>query len=146
MRLSKNFTLDEFTRSGVAARCGIDNTPPPEVIERLKETAAMMERIRAFLWQDVGYECPIQITSGYRCAELNARIGSKPTSHHILGAAADWVAPTAGTPVSIFERLKPRVAELKIGQLILEYPKSGGWIHSSVLEVPAGRRVMIIGG
>ena len=48
-RLSASFTLAEFCESDTATRLGIDNSPPPEIVERLRVTAMRMEKVRGAL-------------------------------------------------------------------------------------------------
>lgn len=128
MRLSQHFTLAEFTRSATAQRLGIDNTPPPELLPRLVRTAEMLERVRS----TVG--CPVFITSGYRCPELNTAVGSRTSSDHTQGHAADIVAPGFGTPAEVARLLAPLVSVLGIGQLILEQVGGKSWVHVSTYE------------
>ena len=133
MKLTKNFTLSEFTRSMTAARLGIDNTPKDhQVITALRITAEMLERIRAFLSERAGKEVPIHITSGYRCLELNTALRSSTTSDHVRGMAADWEAPAFGSPYKICAALSHFVDDLGIGQLINEFPDRDGWVHTGV--------------
>lgn len=120
MNLSPNFTLAELTASETAARRGMDNTPrEPFVMDNLKRTAGVLEEIRALL------SAPILVTSGYRCLDLNSAIGSKPTSAHVVGLAADFHAPRFGTPFDICNAIAPHVKRLGIDQLIHEHT----WVH-----------------
>lgn len=128
MKLSQHFTLAELTRSATAQRLGIDNTPPPELLPRLVRTAEMLERIRA----TVGV--PVIVSSGYRCPELNKAVGSRSTSDHTKGHAADIVAPGFGTPAEVARLLAPLVSVLGIGQLILEQVGGKSWVHVSTYE------------
>ena len=69
MRISKNFTLHELTRSNTALRLGIDNTPTKDGIHKLTIIAnSLLQPIR----NELG---PLRITSGYRSPELNTAIG-----------------------------------------------------------------------
>jgi hypothetical protein len=82
----KYFTFTEFERSVTAALKGYDNEAPREArrnIEYLVDT--VMDPLREFLG------CPVIITSGYRCRDLNHDVGGSPTSQHLLGLAADFV-------------------------------------------------------
>ena len=121
-QLTAHFNLREFTRSAEAARRGIDNSPSPAIIENLFRTAQMLERIRELI------QSPIRITSGYRCLRLNRAIGSKDTSDHIRGFAADIDADSFATPFHLASTLAPRVDSLGIGQIILEFDE---WVHVS---------------
>lgn len=85
VRLSEHFLLSEFIYSRVAIDNGIDNTPPPNVIEALRQLCIhLLEPLRARCGN-----CPIWVTSGYRCPELNKRVGGTPGSQHRTGEAAD---------------------------------------------------------
>ena len=85
MYLSKNFTFDEFFRSETADRLGIDNsTDKALILNNIKDLVYnILQPLRNYL------KCPIHINSGYRCIKLNNALGSKPTSQHCLGQAAD---------------------------------------------------------
>ena len=128
MKLSQHFDLAELTASNKATQLGIDNTPPPELIPRLVLLADMLERIRSTLG------VPMTITSGYRCSQLNSAIGSRNTSDHPQGHAADFVAPAFGTPTEIARLLAPLVKVLGIGQIILEGVAGKQWVHVSTRE------------
>lgn len=84
MKLSPHFLLEELTFSETAARLGIDNTPGEEEIGNLIILCdELLEPIRTTFG-------PVHINSGYRCLELNRRLGSKDTSAHVKGLAADF--------------------------------------------------------
>jgi zinc D-Ala-D-Ala carboxypeptidase len=129
MRLSEHFTLAEFCVSQEAARRGINNEPPQELYDTLRNTAAGLERVRDML----GHVNPIIISSGYRNATVNALVNGKPTSQHIAGEAADFTCPGFGTPIEIARALEPHITALSIDQLILEF---GQWVHVSFTEHP----------
>ncbi len=128
MKLSPHFTLAEFTRSATAERLGIDNTPPPELLPRLMLTAKMLEEVRSTL------QCPVIVTSAYRCPALNAAVGSRTSSDHTQGHAADIVAPGFGSPSEVARILAPLVSVLGIGQIILEGVGGKQWVHLSTHE------------
>ena len=121
MKLSENFTLEEFTRSQTASRHGIDNTPNEEQVENLKTLAKGLELVRTKLDNN-----PINISSGFRCEDLNDRLGSKRTSRHILGLAADFTCDRYDSVGRVFEVLAD--SSIEFDQLILEYDS---WIHIS---------------
>lgn len=127
MQLSPHFSLDEFCRSQTAVRLGIDMTPPPAVVDALQALVAhVVEPLRVALGR------PIVVSSGYRPAALNARIGGAAGSQHILGQAADLVVPGL-TARQVCEAV---IAErLPFDQLIHEF---GAWTHVSYN--PAGRQ------
>lgn len=146
MKLSEHFTLAEFTASSTAAERGIQNVLPAVLLEEAKRTAQMLERIRAELSAMRGRDVPILLSSGYRGFELNRAVGSSATSDHIKAMAADWAAPTFGTPYEIAKALAPLVRGLGIGQLIYERPGRTAWVHTST-RIPTApvNRVITIG-
>ena len=85
MQLSKHFSLEEMTRSMVAARKGIDNTPGAGEIKNLENVCyEILEPVRAH------FDKPLMISSGYRSEALCEAIGSKKTSQHAKGQAVDF--------------------------------------------------------
>ena len=125
MQLSRYFTLVELTQSQTAARLGIDNSPPPHVLANLTKTAGYMEEVRALLGSK-----PILVSSGYRSPQVNAAIGAKDTSAHVLGWAVDFTCPGFGTPLEVARQIEewaPKVG-LKFDQLIHEFRS---WVHIS---------------
>ncbi|OAI53845.1 hypothetical protein AYO46_00390 [Betaproteobacteria bacterium SCGC AG-212-J23] len=121
MQLTPHFTLEELCFSQEAARAGIDNTPSGEVTANLLRLAKMLEKVRALL------KHPLHISSGFRCAALNARVGGSKTSAHLEGRAADFICPAFGTPYVVARK----IAGTRLGydQMIHEY---GRWVHLAV--------------
>ena len=129
MSLSKNFSLEELTKSQTATRKGIDNTPSPEHQANLQSLcASILQPIRDHFGQVV------TVSSGYRSPELCLAIGSKTTSQHAKGEAADF---------EIFGVSNKELADyinenLEYDQLILEYwnesDPNSGWVHCSYSE------------
>ena len=129
MKLTANFSLNELTKSQTAERKGIDNTPSPEHQENLKLLCeSVLQPVRDHFGKVV------TISSGYRSPELCTAIGSKITSQHAKGQAADF---------EIFGVSNKTLAdyidsELHYDQLILEYWKesdpNSGWVHCSFSE------------
>ena len=84
MKLSQNFSLNEFTKSQTATRHNIDNTPSMTIILNLTSLCeSVLQPIRNHFMK------PMIISSGYRCEELNTKIGGSKTSQHVLGQASD---------------------------------------------------------
>jgi zinc D-Ala-D-Ala carboxypeptidase len=139
MRLTKNFTLEEFE---FTRHIDIDNSLPTALMENALRTCQMLEKIRAHLTTMRGKPVAIVISSGYRCKQLNDAVGSSDTSHHLKALAADWNARQFGGPYEVCKALEPYIDELGIGQLIHEY---GRWIHTSA-EKPrnAANRIITI--
>lgn len=127
MNLSTHFTLDEFTASDTAQRLSINNDLPIELLSSAIESAGMMERIRWHLGILAGKPIPIIVTSGYRCPELNRKIGSSDISDHRKAMAFDFKAPAFGSPLQVCQALAPVVSVLGIGQIIYEH----SWVHVS---------------
>tara|TARA_Y100000593_G_scaffold2622_1_gene5305 strand:+ start:15 stop:518 length:504 start_codon:yes stop_codon:yes gene_type:complete len=83
MRISKNFTLAELTKSNTATRLGISNTPDKEGIHKLRLLATeLLQPLR----NAVG---PLRVTSGFRSESLNAAIGGSNKSQHTKCEAVD---------------------------------------------------------
>lgn len=123
MYLSDNFSLFEMTYSVTAKANGINNTPPKAVIQNLQ--ALCKNVLQPLRW----HLCvPIIITSGYRCAALNKKIGGTVNSQHVLGQAADFVCPQKDLKIA-FDYIKNY---LDFDQLLYEHSKDGTtWIHVS---------------
>ena len=123
-RLSEHFTLREFTTSGTALRHGIDNTPSPEHIARMK---ALCQNVLEPMRRRFGV---LRITSGFRCPRLNAKVGGVPTSQHLSGEAADIHAGGKEAAEKMFEFVRDN---LTFDQLLLEHIAHTGtrWLHVS---------------
>lgn len=122
MQLTGNFALSEFELSQTAARHGLDNTAPPELIPNLRRLAALLEVARRLLGDRA-----IVISSGYRSPTVNALVGGSPNSAHMDGRAADFTCPGFGDPVKVAQGLAS--THLEFDQLILEF---GRWVHIGI--------------
>lgn len=125
MRLSKNFTLKEFTKSMTATRLGIDNTPNDE---HLVNAVALFENVVQPVREHFGVT---RISSGYRGEELNKAVGGSSRSQHCHGQAVDFECDgTDNLEVAKWIR-----DNLEFDQLISEFYVDGdptsGWIHVS---------------
>lgn len=120
-RLSANFTLAELTASATAARQGLDNTPPAEVLETLRATARRMEEVRRLLG-----DRPIIVTSGYRSLAVNKAVGGSTASAHMTGHAVDFTCPAFGTPSAVARHLAKHLPAGSFDQIIEEF---GRWVH-----------------
>jgi zinc D-Ala-D-Ala carboxypeptidase len=126
MQLSGHFSLSELTKSQTAERKGISNKPTLEHIENLTELCThILEPTRR------NFNKPMVITSGYRSEELCEAIGSKTTSQHAKGEAADFEMFGLDNK-SLAKYIKNN---LIFDQLILEFynqdDPSSGWVHCS---------------
>ena len=120
MKLTPNFTLEELTHSETAERLGLNNTPSEDVKANLTRLARLLEDIRRVLGR------PIMVNSAYRSQEVNKAIGSKPTSQHCIGCAADIRVPGL-TPDNIVKEILK--TNLEYDQLIREFDS---WVHISI--------------
>lgn len=117
MKLSNNFTLEEFLVSQTAARHSIDMTPPDFVIDNLQR---LVDDCLQPLRHQTG---PIFISSGFRPPDLNKKIGGSRTSAHMYGNACDFKV-MGQTP---FETCTTIInLGLPFDQLIQEF---GRWVH-----------------
>ena len=131
MNLTQHFTFEELYASEIADRNGIDNTPTdPKILNNLKSLALNLESVRRLLGK------PIHINSAYRCLAVNALLGSKPTSSHIKGLAADIISPSFGTPLDIVRAIV--ASNIQYDQVILEYDR---WCHIGFAEDDAKPRL-----
>jgi hypothetical protein len=119
--LSPHFALAEFVISQTAAREGIDNTPTVAVMNELRMTAELLERVRTILG---GH--PILISSGYRSPQLNRAVGGAADSAHVWGGAADFTVPGFGDPLDMIRAVEPHLGALGVDQIIWEYRT---WVH-----------------
>ena len=129
MSLTQNFSLKELTASQTAVRKGIDNTPSPTHQDNLRSLCThVLQPVRDY------FSRVVSVSSGYRSQELCLAIGSKITSQHAKGEAADF---------EIFGVSNKELADyihehLDYDQLILEYWKesdpNSGWVHCSYSE------------
>jgi uncharacterized protein YcbK (DUF882 family) len=123
MQLTTNFTLEEFTRSTTADRLGIDNTPNAQEIANIRLLCTqILQPARSALG-------PIQISSGFRSAALNAAVGGVPDSAHRLGLAAD-VVPVNVSTLQLAKWVKNNTS---FDQVILEFGTlaNPNWVHVS---------------
>jgi len=126
MKLSKNFSLDELTKSQTALRMGIDNEPTPGDLYNLSQLCDnILQPVREHFGK------PVTVSSGYRSVALCEAIGSSAKSQHAKGEAADFeIMGIDNKEVAAWIR-----DNLEFDQLILEFYKDGepssGWIHCS---------------
>jgi zinc D-Ala-D-Ala carboxypeptidase len=125
VRLSENFSLQEYTKSQTATRQGLDNTPNDE---HLASATALFENVVQKVRDHFGVTV---INSGYRGPALNTAVGGSSNSQHCKGEAVDIECP--GT--SNYDVAKWIEDNLDFDQLILEFITPGipdsGWVHVS---------------
>ena len=120
MNLSPNFTLEELTASEVAQRKGLDNTPNATETANLIRTAELLEQVRSLLNK------PILVNSAFRSKPVNDSVGSRDSSQHRLGCAADIRVPGL-TPKQVVQACID--GGIPFDQIIEEF---GSWTHISV--------------
>ncbi len=125
VKLSQNFTIQEYIKSQTALRQGIDNTPTEE---HMGNATALFRNVVQKVRDQFGVTV---INSGYRGEALNKAVGGSSTSQHCKGEAVDIECP--GTPN--YDVAKWIEDNLDFDQLILEFYTPGvpdsGWVHVS---------------
>jgi len=141
--ISAHFSLEEVCHSQTAAREGVDNSLPLELMPTVKRTALGMELLRRELNSNM-----IIVSSWYRCESLEriiARSGYRiwclkhghaadeaswaeyfATKAHPKGSAVDFTCPSQGSPEKVMRKLI--ASGLQYDQLILEFDS---WVHVS---------------
>jgi hypothetical protein len=133
MNLSEHFTLEELTAT---SHREFDNTPKASELANLIRLAAMLEQVKEVLGGK-----PVMINSGFRSKQVNDSVGSKDTSQHRLGCAADIRIPGM-TPNEVVKAIKD--SDIPYDQLIREFDS---WTHISVTNTTTDkprRQVLII--
>ena len=121
MNLTPHFTLDELTASETAARNDWDNSPNDAELENLKRLADFLEQVKVVLGGK-----PIMINSAFRSKKVNDAVGSRDTSQHRIGCAADIRVPGM-TPDQV---VKAVIASgISYDQVIREFDR---WTHISI--------------
>ena len=121
MNLSPHFTLDELTHTD---HRDLDNTPNEQELENLKRLAAFLEEVKTVLGGK-----PIMVNSAFRSKAVNDAVGSKDTSQHRLGCAADLRVPGM-TPDEVVKAII--ASGIGYDQVIREFDR---WTHISVPNV-----------
>lgn len=136
MNLSEHFTLEEMTHSEIGARKGYDNTPNEKETANLRRLCGLLEKVKEVIGNK-----PVFINSGFRSKQVNDAVGSKDSSQHRLGCAADIRVPGM-TPKQIISACI--LARLPYDQIILEFDS---WVHISVpnteSDVPRNKALII---
>ena len=120
MNLSEHFSLQELTHSDTAVRHGWENNPDAAEINNLTRLAELLEQVRKVVGK------PIMINSGFRSKQVNDAVGSRDSSQHRIGCAAD-IRVSGMTPSQVCEAIK--ASDIQFDQLIREFDS---WTHISV--------------
>lgn len=124
MLLTPHFTLEELTHTDHRE---LDNTPNSFEINNLKRLAEMLEEVKTLLDGK-----PIMINSAFRSKAVNDAVGSKDTSQHRVGCAADIRVPEL-TPDQVVKAIIG--SPIAYDQIIREFDS---WTHISVPNSPSG--------
>jgi len=129
MNLTEHFTLAELTTT---SHRQFDNTPNDAELANLQKLAEFLEEVKALLDGK-----PIMINSAFRSKQVNDSVGSKDTSQHRTGSAADIRVPGM-TPDAVVRALV--ASDLPFDQVIREFD---AWTHISISPTPR-RQALII--
>jgi len=130
-KLSEHFSLYELTKTTHFDLQEKNRTLTDEQIQKLGQVADLLEMTRLIL------DVPLRIPSGYRCPELNAKVGSSLRSQHLLCEAADFI-PLEMARDEAFRKLRHAAKDKRIsfGQLIWEKVEDREgykeWLHISL--------------
>ena len=131
--ITMHFTLEEMYASDTAKRLGINNKPSTQTMINLVYLCAyVLEPLRVAMGK------PINVSSGFRCQELNKKVGGVYNSQHLKGQAADIdIQGDMAFGRKIFDYIRDH---LPFDQLILEHSKSGTyWVHVSFVYPDFGK-------
>jgi hypothetical protein len=127
MKLSPNFSLAELTVSDIGARNGWDNTPNEVEIQNLERLAVILEQVRSLVGK------PILVNSAFRSKQVNDGVGSRDSSQHRIGCAADIRVPNMN-PDQVCRAIVE--SDIQFDQIIREFynpeTNAGGWTHISI--------------
>lgn len=123
--IGRYLTLEELTRSDYAARKGIDNSPPDNlIISNLNQWAInVYDPIRDH------FGIYIPVTSGYRSPKLNKAIGGSTSSQHCKGEAGDLSMKGTGQALTNQALFMYILQNIEFDQLINEF--NFQWVHVS---------------
>lgn len=124
MLLTPHFSLEELTAT---QHRSLDNTPNSSEVNNLKRLAEMLEEVKTLLDGK-----PIMINSGFRSKAVNDAVGSKDSSQHRVGCAADIRVPGL-TPDQVVKAIIG--SPIAYDQIIREFDS---WTHISVPNSPSG--------
>jgi len=133
MNLTEHFTLEELT---ITDHREFFNEPNPSERANLVRLAEFLEQVKVAIGGK-----PVMVNSAFRCKEVNDAVGSKDTSQHRVGCAADIRVPGM-TPDQVVKAIM--AAGLAYDQLIREFDR---WTHVSITNDPQGKprgQVLII--
>ena len=128
--MTPHFTLAELTHTDHRL---LDNTPNAAELANLKRLAEFLETVKTTLGGK-----PVMINSAFRSKAVNDAVGSKDTSQHRQGLAADFRVPGMA-PDAVVRAII--AANLPFDQIIREYDS---WTHISISDKPRRQALIII--
>lgn len=131
--MTEHFTLEELTHTDHRQ---FDNTPNDAELENIKRLAEFLEEVKTVLGGK-----PIMVNSAFRSKQVNDAVGSKDTSQHRIGCAADIRVPSM-TPDEVVRAVI--ASGIGYDQIIREFDR---WTHISVPNQAGGtprRQALII--
>ena len=128
--MTPHFTLAELTHTDHRE---FDNTPNEAELANLKLLAEFLEQVKTVLGGK-----PIMVNSAFRSKAVNDAVGSKDTSQHRIGCAADFRVPGM-TPDQVVKAII--AANLPYDQIIREF---NSWTHISIPRSGALRKQALI--
>ena len=128
--MTPHFTLEELTHTDHRT---LDNTPNETELANIQRLAEFLEAVKTLLGGK-----PIMVNSAFRSKAVNDAVGSKDTSQHRIGCAADIRVPGI-TPDQVVRAII--ASDLGFDQVIREFSdpvKGGGWTHISIPNQASG--------
>ena len=128
--MTPHFTLEELTHTDHRT---LDNTPNETEQANIQRLAEFLEAVKTLLGGK-----PIMVNSAFRSKAVNDAVGSKDTSQHRIGCAADIRVPGM-TPDQVVRAII--ASDLGFDQVIREFSdpvKGGGWTHISIPNQASG--------
>ena len=124
MNLTEHFTLEELTHTDHRE---FDNQPNDAELENIKRLAEFLEEVKTVLGGK-----PIMVNSAFRSKQVNDAVGSKDTSQHRIGCAADIRVPSM-TPDQVVRAVI--ASGIGYDQVIREFDR---WTHISIPNQEGG--------
>lgn len=118
MNLTEHFTLEELTHTDHRE---LENIPNETELANLKRLAEFLETVKTVLGGK-----PIMVNSAFRSKAVNDAVGSKDTSQHRVGCAADLRVPSM-TPDEVVKAII--ASGIGYDQVIREFDR---WTHISI--------------
>ena len=145
--MGKYFTIEELCESTTARLYNINNTPSDDIKNNIEELISVLNIIREE-WTKYSNEKgfgkgSIIVNSGYRCKELNDKVGGAKNSSHLFGCAVD-IEPSNQKNKEFYIWMRNFLFKNNIlfDELINEKPKNDipSWIHFSIKNYKGEQR------